>query len=124
MYGSQFLYTSLIDTFKCTYPQFQIRINRVLNKYRNINTFQRIGKSLHGKRVCGCSCTYPKNIYTIFKSKFYVFWCSHLCCCKHACLLLNLFHPRQSLLSVAFKTSWFCSRLPYSCAEYLKTFVG
>lgn len=49
--GTKACDTCAIDTFQCTYPQFQVWVYRVLDQYRNVGSFQRIGKFLHGKGV-------------------------------------------------------------------------
>ena len=51
--------TCFCYTLYCAYPQLKVRIDRIFNQYRNINTTQSIGNFLHTKRVYGCTGTNP-----------------------------------------------------------------
>ena len=60
------------DAFDRAQPQLKVGVHRVLNQYRNINTFQRIRDFLYGKRVyCGAR-TYPEYIHPCFKASLNV----------------------------------------------------
>ena len=51
MDGPQSFHTSLIDTLKSTNPEFEIGVDGILHKHRDIDTLQRVGKCLHGKGI-------------------------------------------------------------------------
>ena len=94
MDSTKLLDASLINTLESTNPKFEVWINRILYQYRYIHALQAISKSLHGKWVGRCTCTYPENIDSIFQGELYMLRSSHLGSSEHTSLFLYLLHPR------------------------------
>ena len=113
------LHPSLIQTLQCTNPQFQVWIDRILHEYRDVHTFQSIGKSLHRKRISSSTCTYPQDIDTIFQTKFHMLRRCHFCSHQHLRLFLHLLQPYKGRLAMSFETSWLRTGLPHSCTEIM-----
>src|SRR5665647_2483269 len=60
--SSKMLDPCLRYTFNGSYPQFNVRINRIFDKHNHINTFQGIGYFLYSERIYRCSCPDPQHI--------------------------------------------------------------
>src|SRR5690606_4572899 len=57
-----------LKSFYSTKPQRKIRIDRVFNKNRNIDSLQSLRNFLNGKGI-GCRPgSYPENIYSMLKT--------------------------------------------------------
>ena len=123
MDGSQTTDTGTIETLESSDPQFQIRIDRVLDQDRNIYSFQCIGDLLYGERINRCTGSDPQHVDPCFQCfENMVFRChfgSHI----HTCFLFYPFQPLQAFCTNSFESTRFGTRFPDSCAEQLDAFV-
>ena len=94
VYHSQLLDACIVETLKCTYPQFKVGIHWIFHKNWNIHPTQGIGNILHCKRVCGCTCTHPQNIDTSLETLFNVLRGSNLRCHRKRQLATHAAQPR------------------------------
>ena len=62
--GGQTLYGS--------YPEFRIRNQRILDKYRQLRSFQCISYFLYQKRIACGTGTDPDGVYSVFQYDFHV----------------------------------------------------
>ena len=124
MDGPQSLYASLIDTLKSTNPEFEVGVDGILHKHRDIDTLQRVGKCLHGKGIGSGTRTYPEDVDAILQTEFHVLRCSHLSRDEHLGLLLHLSEPREGGLTMTLEAAWLGTGLPYACAEVVAAFHG
>ncbi len=63
VYGSQTSYSGIIYSLNGPYPQFDIRVDRVLDQNGYVDALQRIGYLLHGERVGRRAGADPDGIY-------------------------------------------------------------
>ena len=63
VYGSQTSYSGIIYSLNGPYPQFDIRVDRVLDQNGYVDALQRIGNLLHGERVGRRAGADPDGIY-------------------------------------------------------------
>ena len=115
--GTQAFQACIVETFQSSNPQLQVRIYRVLYQYRNIHTFQRIGNFLHGKRVGGGACAYPKQVYPGLQAFVYVFGCSDFGRNVHAGFFLYLLQPCKAVYAYSFEAARFGARFPDAGTE-------
>ena len=113
----------IVDAFQGTDPQFQIGIDRILYKHRNVYAFQCVGYFLYGKRVGRSARADPKDVDAGFQAFVYMFGRSHFGGDIHARLFFHFFQPGQSFHPDAFKASRLGAGLPDAGPEYLDTFV-
>ena len=121
--GSQTLHTSLVDALQSTYPQFQVGVHGVLHQHGHVDAAQRVGEGLHGKGVGRGARANPQDVDVVFQRKFHVLGGGHLGGDEHPRLVLHPFHPGQRLLAVAFESSGFGTRFPYSRTKHMATFM-
>ena len=124
MDGSQTLDASLVQTLHGTNPQFQVRVDRVLDEDWDVDSPQRVSQSLHGKGVCSGSGTYPQNIHVVLQCQLHVLRSSHLSGYQHVGFILHLLHPGQGLLAITLESAWLGTWFPYTGTEVVATLHG
>ena len=107
--------TGFGNTFNRSDPQFEIRIDGVLNEHRNINPAQSIRHILHTKRVYCGSGTDPEYIHVKMQGVFHLFGGSDFHSNRNAGCLPGFLHPGQALGSDSFETTRAGSGFPDAC---------
>ena len=123
MNGTQSFQSGAVDAFQGTNPQFQIGVDGILDQYRNVYTFQRIGQFLYSKRVGGSTGTYPKDIDACLQTFVNMLGSSYFGGYQHTCFLFDTFQPCQTVNTNTFKTTRLGTRFPDTCAEDFGTFL-
>ena len=122
MDGSEALDAGSVDALEGSYPEFEVGIYGVLDQYGYVNAFEAVSDGLYGEGVgCG-ACAYPQDVDAVFEGELYMLGCGNFCGCEHACLFLDLLHPWECYLTVAFEASWLGAWLPDACTEHVAAF--
>ena len=119
MYSGQTCHTGCSQTFKCTYPEFQFRVDGILDQYGYVCAAQCIGNLLYGKRTSGGAGSNPKQVNACIKSRLNVTGVCNLGRNSHSCFGFDLAQPLQCGNSGAFKVAGTCAWFPYSGTEHL-----
>ena len=106
-----------IQSLQGAHPEFQVGIDGVLHEHGHVDSPQRIGQRLHGKRIGRRAGTHPENVDAVFQGQLHVSGCGHFGSHEHARFLFHALHPGQCLLAVAFKAAGLGAGLPHAGAE-------
>jgi len=88
MNSSHLLNSGIVYSFNGTYPQLYIRIHRIFNHHRDINTPEAVGNILHCKRIGRGTGPDPDDIHSIFQGFIHMFHIGYLGGYQHPGLLL------------------------------------
>ena len=95
--NANFLQSCAQNALNGAHPKFDVGVDGILHKYRNINAFQRVGNLLHSKRVGRCAGANPQNVDSCAKSLVNVFHVGNLGGGEHSNLRFHQFQPLKSL---------------------------
>ena len=124
MDGSQSFDSGLVEALHGSDPEFEVWVDRVLDQYGTVVSFEAVGEVLHGEGVGRGACTDPQDVDAVFLCQFDMLRCGHLGGCEHACFFLHFLHPGQGGFAVALEASGLGAWLPDACTEYVAAFIG
>ena len=114
---SNLFYAGFGNTFYCTDPQFQVRINWIFNQYGHIHSPKRICHILHAEGIDRSPGTDPENIHIKMQGIFHLFGCSDFYRNRNAGDFSGFLQPGKTLGTNAFKTSRTGSGFPDACTH-------
>ena len=114
---SEFLDSGPVETLEGADPEVEVRVDRVLDEYRDVSILEGVGNFLHEERVGGRAGSHPYHVDTELYAFIYVLFAGHLGADLHSEFFLDFLHPLEAWHAHAFEAARMGPWLPYSGTE-------